>query len=94
MESNIYIKAAILDPRFKKLSFFTDDEQRNEAYTVVENLAESLAARPVQEVGDDSEFVEERDTAGPSRKEKEKDQVMSILLSIVTKRSNSQGTVR
>ncbi|KAL0151741.1 hypothetical protein M9458_052967 [Cirrhinus mrigala] len=82
LESSIYIKAAILDPRFKKLSFFTDDEQRNEAYTVVENLAESLAARPVQEVGDDSELVEERDTAaGPSRQEKEKDQVMSMLLS-------------
>lgn len=82
LESSIYIKAAILDPRFKKLSFFTDDEQRNEAYTVVENLAESLAARPVQKVGDDSELVEERDTAaGPSRQEKEKDQVMSMLLS-------------
>ncbi|CAM4608041.1 unnamed protein product [Leuciscus chuanchicus] len=82
LESSIYIKAAILDPRFKKLSFFTDDEQRNEAYTVVENLAESLAARPVQEVVDDSELVEERDTAaGPSRQEKEKDQKMSMLLS-------------
>ncbi|KAL1264720.1 hypothetical protein QQF64_005075, partial [Cirrhinus molitorella] len=41
LESSIYIKAAVLDPRFKKLSFFTD-EQRNEAYTTVENLAESL----------------------------------------------------
>ncbi|XP_065115787.1 E3 SUMO-protein ligase ZBED1-like [Paramisgurnus dabryanus] len=81
LESSIYIKAAILDPRFKKLSFFTDDEQRNEAYTVVENLAESLSARPVQEVGDDSELVEERDTAGTSRQEKEKDQVLSMLLS-------------
>lgn len=47
----------------------------------MKNLAESLAAKPVQEVGDDSELVEECDTAGPSRKEKEKDQVMSILLS-------------
>lgn len=33
LESSIYSEAAVLDPRFKKLSFFTD-AQRNEANTV------------------------------------------------------------
>ncbi|KTF94532.1 hypothetical protein cypCar_00048452 [Cyprinus carpio] len=79
LESSIYIKAAVLDPRFKKFSFFTD-ERRYEVYTVVENLTESLAARPVQEVGEDSDLVEQCDPAGPSE-QKEKNQVVSMLLS-------------
>lgn len=45
-----------------------------------ENLAESLAGRPIQEVGEDIDLVEECDHAGPS-KQREKDQVVLMLLS-------------
>ncbi len=76
LESSIYINAAALDPCFKKLSFFTD-EQRNEAYTVVENLAENLCQACT---GEDSDLVEEHDHVGPSE-QTEKDQVVSMLLS-------------
>lgn len=69
----------MLDPRFKKLSFFTD-EQRDEAYSAVANLAESLPDRPVQEESTDSDMVEEHQPTVPP-KQKEKDPVLAMLLS-------------
>lgn len=77
LESSIYIKAAALDPRFKKLYFFTD-EQWDKAYSAVANIAESLAVRPLQEESVGSDLVEEREPTGPA-KQKEKDQVMAML---------------
>ena len=74
LASSIYTRAAILDPRFKKLSFFSD-QQRDQAYSVVANLAESLVERthPPSEEAMDSH--EERTPSEP------KEQVMAMLLS-------------
>lgn len=51
LEQSVYISAAVLDPRFKKLSFLSDD-QRDEAYSVVAEVAESLTNRSCQEESD------------------------------------------
>ncbi|XP_054476510.1 NADPH oxidase 5 [Anoplopoma fimbria] len=40
---SVYIKAAVVDPRFKQLSFL-DDAKRDEAYTEVAQLADRLSA--------------------------------------------------
>lgn len=75
LESSIYVKAAILDPRFKKLSFFTD-QQMDRAYSVVANLAESLAeesaTRPQTERDDDDTGVveESEPTQPPKQRER------------------------
>lgn len=82
LETSIYIKAAVLDPRFKKLSFFTD-EQRSEAYSAVANLTESLLDRPVREESTDSEMVEEHQP-------KEKDLVLAMLLSVSSDEEEGQ----
>ncbi|KAF3835713.1 hypothetical protein F7725_013509, partial [Dissostichus mawsoni] len=42
LEGSIYIQAAVLDPRFKSLSFL-DAEKRDDAYATVSDLAESLS---------------------------------------------------
>ncbi|KAM3858642.1 E3 SUMO-protein ligase ZBED1-like [Diretmus argenteus] len=73
LERSIYITAAVLDPRFKKLSFFSD-AQRDEAYSAVEELADSLADRPIQQ---ESDMVEE---PGPTAPTKQRDTVMAMLL--------------
>lgn len=41
---SVYIKATVIDPRFKQLSFL-DDAKRDEAYTEVAQLADRLSAR-------------------------------------------------
>ncbi|XP_039535814.1 E3 SUMO-protein ligase ZBED1-like [Pimephales promelas] len=43
MTNSVYITAAVVDPRFKQLSFL-DDAKRDEAYIVVAQLAERLNA--------------------------------------------------
>lgn len=48
------------------------DRQRNEAHTAVKNVAESLADRPVQQVGEDSNLAKER-TQPDILKQKDKD---------------------
>lgn len=70
---SIYISAVVLDPRFKKLSFFSD-EQRDEAYSAVEELADSLADRSFQQ---ESDMVEE---PGPTAPTQQRDTVMAMLL--------------
>ncbi|RXN34368.1 zinc finger BED domain-containing 1-like protein [Labeo rohita] len=70
LEISVYISAAVLDPRFKKLSFLSDD-QRDEAYSVVAELAESLTDRSCQE---------ESDTVDPGPTAPKQDAVMAMLL--------------
>ena len=83
--SSVYIQAAVLDPRFKKLNFFTD-EQTEEAYSAVENLAESIAEnahRPVrvrEESLSDSDREEQPPTAPP--KQNEKAQIVAMLMDV------------
>ncbi len=70
LERSVYISAAVLDPRFKKLSFLSDDP-RDEVYSVVAELAESVIERSCQE---------ESDTVDPGPTAPKQDTVMAMLL--------------
>ena len=98
MASSIYIQAAVLGPRFKKLSFLTD-EQKEEGYTAVKTLAESMDShRTVREESpdhdSDSDLGEltqrERTTAHP--KQKERDLVVSMLMDVDKEERNNNQT--
>lgn len=75
LQTSIYIKAAVLDPRFKSLSFM-EEEKRDEAYTTVFELAESLtpaeepAQRPLDE--DDNEPM-------PLQKKRKQDEISMLM---------------
>lgn len=76
--TSIYIQAAVLDPRFKSLSFF-DQHEREDAYSTVSDLAESLSteAAPESEHGSISPAEE-----GEPEPKKEKQAEISMLMAI------------
>ncbi|KAF3837832.1 hypothetical protein F7725_009600 [Dissostichus mawsoni] len=78
LEGSIYIQAAVLDPRFKSLSFL-DAEKRDDAYATVSDLAESLS--PAEEATaqrEDSSGTEESEPAPKRQREKQQD--ISMLM--------------
>ncbi|KAF3833166.1 hypothetical protein F7725_026831, partial [Dissostichus mawsoni] len=78
LEGSIYIQAAVLDPRFKSLSFL-DAEKRDDAYATVSDLAESLS--PAEEATaqrEDSSGAEESEPAPKRQREKQQD--ISMLM--------------
>jgi len=78
LENSLYIQAAVLDPRFKSLSFL-DAEKRDDAYSTVSDLAESLS--PAEEATaqrEDSSGAEESEPA--PKKQREKQQEISMLM--------------
>ena len=63
----------MLDPRFKKLSFLSDEE-RDEAYSVIAEAAESLTERHCEEEESDTVTVDPGPTAP------KQDTVVAMLL--------------
>lgn len=52
MTTSLYILTAVLDPRFKQLPFL-NDEKRDEAYSEVVKLAQSLSGDSAEQTGED-----------------------------------------
>ena len=72
MTTSVYITAAVVDPCFKQLSFL-DDKKRDEAYTVVAQLADRLSARSTTT---DTEEPEAEELHVSKKSDKEKELVM------------------
>ncbi|XP_073691495.1 E3 SUMO-protein ligase ZBED1-like [Garra rufa] len=72
MTNSVYITAAVVDPRFKLLSFL-DDAKRDEAYTVVAQLAERLSALSTGEPGSEEQHVSKK-----QKNDKEKEIAMLL----------------
>lgn len=77
-ETSIYIQDSVLDPLFKSLSFL-EVEKRDEAYTTVSDLAESLA--PAEEPAQRDHSSGDESEPGPApKKKREKQEEISILM--------------
>lgn len=72
-ESSIYVQAAVVDPRFKLLSFL-DDAKRDVAYINVSQLADRLSAE-----GDSSTPTDE-EVPAPKRKKTDKEREIDMLM--------------
>ncbi|XP_020315982.1 zinc finger BED domain-containing protein 1-like [Oncorhynchus kisutch] len=74
-ESSIYVQAAVVDPRFKLLSFL-DDAKRDVAYINVSQLADRLSAE-----GDrDSSTPTDKEVPAPKRKKTDKEREIDMLM--------------
>lgn len=85
IETSIYIQAAVLDPRFKSLSFL-EVEKRDEAYTTVSDLVESLS--PAEEADaqreDRNSSGNESEPSPAPKKKREKQEEISMLMAMAT----------
>ncbi|CAB1313122.1 unnamed protein product [Coregonus sp. 'balchen'] len=77
-DSSLYVQAAVVDPRFKLLSFL-DDAKRDEAYINLSQLAERLSAPQPEEPGpterdrDNSTSTDEEEEPAPKKKKTDKE---------------------
>ncbi|KAF3837920.1 hypothetical protein F7725_009688 [Dissostichus mawsoni] len=78
LEGSIYIQAAVLDPRFKSLSFL-DAKKRDDAYATVSDLAESLSPAEEATVQREDRSGGEESEPAPKR-QREKQQDISMLM--------------
>uniref|UniRef100_A0A8C7R8M3 HAT C-terminal dimerisation domain-containing protein n=1 Tax=Oncorhynchus mykiss TaxID=8022 RepID=A0A8C7R8M3_ONCMY len=84
-DGSLYIQAAVIDPRFKLLSFL-DVAKRHEAYVNLSQLADSLSASQLEEPGphererDNSTSTEEEEEPAQKKRKTDKEREMEMLM--------------